>query len=610
MIIINPKTVHCSIRRQFIVELEWRPESSYAAGSEIELRVSKLRTLAQWRLTSAEIEGADISWRWPRFPQTFSFFSNKTLCMLKAALPCGAVRGKAHRIILGLIPGVYAGVNMELSIWVNKSGPKPQGVEASPDPVPDSGSECIVEAVAGPVERLSVYSHPSAGKNGQVRTAIVPEDRYGNPGSFCSDVEAKVVWNGGAQCLQLRGPCVINLPRPKEIERCRVLLPLRGLDASENIANAVYHDGLAEVTGNPVWPGAMEGLMPTFGEFHWHSEFSGDGDRPYEAALAAGRDLMNMNFISSSDHNPKPNAWQRTVELLDKYNRDDFFATFYGWEDGSQHGHQNYYFIRPDHPAVCGGSAGIAKGGPNANSSKIADFNDLLAIPHHTNAEAETRRPDDDFPVWFPYQWTKPVAPIRLVEIMQVRGNQEADEYADAWRGWHQHHGASFQDALAHGYKAGVTGGTDNHCGWPGRIWSREEGGQTEAKSVILTGVWVGRIERGAVFSGLYARHTWAVWDTRAIVWFAVNGALMGSELSLAQGAALTAHFKITAESPLRSIEIVSEGRVIWQGASDAPDVERDIPLGEAARSTHFYLRVLERGGGIVYASPVFIAVL
>jgi hypothetical protein len=33
------------------------------------------------------------------------------------------------------------------------------------------------------------------------------------------------------------------------------------------------------------------------------------------------------------------------------------------------------------------------------------------------------------------------------------------------------------------------------------------------------------------------------------------------------------------------------------------------VPLGEAARSTHFYLRALQRDGGIVYASPVFVDV-
>jgi len=39
-------------------------------------------------------------------------------------------------------------------------------------------------------------------------------------------------------------------------------------------------------------------------------------------------------------------------------------------------------------------------------------------------------------------------------------------------------------------------------------------------------------------------------------------------------------------------------------------DVEMDISLGVAEQPTHFYLRALQRNGGIIYASPVFVAVL
>jgi hypothetical protein len=589
--------LHCSIRRQFPVELEWRPSRRVAGGDTVELRVGRMRALAQWRLARIEFPGARVLWRWPRFPAVHSYFSNKERCWLKAALPEGAEAGAPLALRLLLIPGVFAGVDLELSMWLGEgAGP------AEPDP----GAECALVAAAGPVERLSVYGRPVADARGRVRTAIVPEDRYGNPAAFVREIAVKVEWEGVERALALRTRCLTELPSPKGVARCRVAVPLKALDASENIANAEYRDGCAVVTGNPVWGGGVAGLLPAFGEFHWHSEFSADGARSYEAALLSGRDDLNLDFISSGDHNPKAEAWQRTTQLLDRYNRDGEFATFYGWEDGSRLGHQNYYFLRPDHPAVCGGSAGALKGGPNQNNARIAEMEDLLAVPHHTNADAETRRPEDDTPVWLPYPWAAPVKPLRLVEIAQVRGNQEANDYADAWRGWHQRNDASFQDALAKGHRVGMTGGTDNHCGWPGRIWSHEEGGPTTEKSVILTGAWTERIERGSVFKALYARRTWAAWDTRGIVWFEVNGAPMGAETALPAGTPLTARVLISAESPLRTIEIVSEGAVVWQASAADRDVDLRIPLG-AARSTHFYLRVLERAGGILYASPVFV---
>jgi len=128
--------------------------------------------------------------------------------------------------------------------------------------------------------------------------------------------------------------------------------------------------------------------------------------------------------------------------------------------------------------------------------------------------------------------------------------------------------------------------------------------------SRILTGTWTDRIERQSVWRGLYDRHTWAVWDTRAIVYFAVNEAQAGDEIKLVKAAPLKAYIKISAEDALQSIEIVSEKRTVWIGSSDELDFEKVIELGAAEKNTHFYLRALQRNGGIIYASPVFVTVV
>jgi len=262
---------------------------------------------------------------------------------------------------------------------------------------------------------------------------------------------------------------------------------------------------------------------------------------------------------------------------------------------------------------VCGGSGGVTGGRPQALADRLQELAreaDFIAIPHHTNAVAETRKLEDDTPFWHPYPWSEPREHIRLVEIMQGRGNQERDVYDDAWRGWHQNNHASVQDALALGHRLGFTGGTDNHCGWPGRTYiEAEAGGIHPPASVILTGVWTRQVERQAVYDALKARHTWAVWDTRALVLFSVNGALAGDEITVAAGEPLCAHLRLSAEDALQSIELVSEGRTVWQDSTSRLDVGLDIPLGAARMATHFYLRALQRNGGIIYASPVFVTV-
>ena len=170
--------------------------------------------------------------------------------------------------------------------------------------------------------------------------------------------------------------------------------------------------------------------------------------------------------------------------------------------------------------------------------------------------------------------------------------------------------GASAQDALEHGYKLGFTAGTDNHTAYPGNIFNYEEdAGRTPVDSIALTGLWTGRIERGKVFDALYARHTWAVWDTRALVYFTVNGAQAGEEIEVKKGEPLTARIKMSAEDALQSIEIVSEKEPVWIASEDNLDLNTKVPLGHADHSTYFYLRALQRNGGIIYASPVFVTV-
>jgi hypothetical protein len=317
-----------------------------------------------------------------------------------------------------------------------------------------------------------------------------------------------------------------------------------------------------------------------------------------------------MDFAAPGDHNTKGKDWEITVKALDDINESDQFVTFYGWENGSKQGHQNYYFTDPGSPMICGGEAGIYNGFPSDLVEKLEKQQGFIAIPHHTNAIAETRKLEDDTPFWHPYFWDKPVDYIRLAEIMQVRGNQERNEYSDAWRGWHQNNNASIQDALSIGYKIGFTGGTDNHCGWPGRAYEMGEGGlHHNAKSVILTGVWTDKLERQSIYNSLFSRHTWAVWDSRAIVKFYVNDGLMGDEIQVQKGINLTAHIFLSADDSLQSLEIISEGKTVWISSFSDKDVKLTVPLGIAEKSTYFYLRGLQRDGGIFYASPVFLSI-
>ncbi len=604
--------VHCAHIKQQEFTLEWTAEDQLVPGSQFELRAGTMRSMSYWRYVQTEVTGADVIWRCPAYASATDLWRNRQNCILRARLQYTLQPGDRVVFRLRALPPIYAGLDGKYQIWVAHPPNSIGQDEAELSFKREAESTCVVPVVAGPVERLSVLSHPAGGPAETVRTLIVPEDRFGNPSQFTEPVEAVLTWCGMEQKLVLAGTSAVELSASAGIERAEVRIPMDTLAAGENVANGVRQGAHLCVMGNPVWPRTSGDRMPAFGEFHWHTNISGDGDRDLEESLRCARDELNMNFAAPGDHNSRGDGWTRTVSALDAVNVDDEFATFYGWEDGSRQGHQNYYFLDPEHPVICGGAAGITGGGPLANNDKLAGLKDVIAIPHHTNATSETRRIADDTPMWVQYPILDPIPPMRLFEIMQVRGLQERNDYSEAWRGWHQHNCASAQDFLAKGYRIGFVGGTDNHAGWPGRAWDYTEAGigaNNRQKSVILTGIWTERVTRNDVFAALQRRNTWAVWDTRAILRFTVNDVLMGDEQTLTRGAHLRARIRLSAEDALQTIEIIANGEVVWQQSHADPDVDLSVDLGSLEKSQYVYVRALQRNGGIVIGSPVFLDV-
>jgi hypothetical protein len=609
--IANQVQAHCTLFRQFDYRLIWRAENHYVPGTQIELRSRRLRSFISWRYARMSIEGADVTFRWKFRPLISDLFNNRAnRTIIRATLPYGVRRGQEVGIDLTVIPHVWAGIDEVLSVWItdvrnpfNPSAPAPEAWK-------EDGSDCEMTVVAGPVERFSVYSRPFPGPDGKVRTVLAPEDRFGNPARFAKAVPVALEWNGRRWQEELTESRIIHLDAPKGVGRLKAAVAMKSLALSENISNGRREGGELVVIGNPVWAEAAKGFLPAFGEFHWHTEISGDGQRNITQALRYARDGLNMDFAAPGDHFTAGQNWQTTVVALEEFNRPGEFVTFFGWENGGDRGHENYYFTTPDHPLICKGSAGVNGGRPELFVDILSKQKDFIAVPHHTNAVSESRKQEDDSPYWHPYPWGKVQDYIRLVEIFQCRGNQEADVRDDPWRGWHQNNHASVQDALRMGYKVGFTGGTDNHCGYPGRAYAECEcPGAHPINSVILTGVWTDRLERQNIFDSLAARRTWAVWDCRAIVHFTVNDVLGGGELSVRSGEPLTARIHLSADDALQLIEIVSDGQAVWSGSCDELDMDVQVSLGKAGKDTHYYLRALQRNGGIIYASPVFVSI-
>lgn len=608
----NDTIARCSMVKEFYYEIIWKAERNYPSGTLIELRSDRSRSFQEWKFIKINMDGADIIWRCKINPSVSEYRKNPDRVILRANIKYGIKMGSELKIKMWLVPSIYAGTSQLLSLWIKDV--KNNFLQEQPDREykPETDSTLELALMAASVDRISIYARPMSNKDGFVRVVIIPEDKFGNPSVFKNPVKMELEWEGTKKSIVIKRASAITIKEPAFIGRARLYIPLRSLALDENIQNGAWNDDFVMVTGNPVWNREQVDLLAVFGEFHWHTDISVDGQRSIGEALRSAKDYLNMDFTAPSDHNPKGRDWRDTVKALQDTNANDDFITLFGWESGGDRGHENYYFMNPWHPLICDGRAGVKGGNPNDLKDTLRQYNKFFAVPHHTNAMAETRKIEDDSPYWHPYPFEEPEKYQRLIEIFQTRGNQERNTYTDVWRGWHQNNGSSVQDALDMGYKLGFTGGTDNHNGWPGRAYTKHEGGGIHSpKSVILTGAWVKEKTRKGVFNALYNRNTWAVWDTRAILLFSINRSLMGEEITVKIGQELTAWIGLSAEAPIQSLEIISQVGTVYALSLENPDIDMEIPLGSIDKEmeTYFYVRILLRNGGLVYASPVFVKV-
>lgn len=599
-----------TLNSEFTWELTWTPEHDILPGTQIELRSLNLRSYFEWQYTRINIDKADITMRRP-FEVTsdyvFSLWGKWTIA--RATLQYGLKKDEELHITITARPPRFSNLDDVISVWG-------AGYAASQDNEPEfelyPKAMARLHVGAGPVERLGIYMHPMPYDDGKVRVVVAPEDRFSNAGSFSRAIPVQFKWNGKTWTENVKETLIFEVDKPSKTERLKASVKLEDLTESDNITNAVRAGNVLTVTGNPVWSESKTGEMAVFGEFHWHTEISGDGGNPLPEGLEIARDHLNLNFCMPSDHNPTGEQWNYTAAVLEEFNKDEF-VTLFGWENSTSEGHDNYYFADPGHPIRPAGEVEVKHQKPYEIRDKLEDLHQdlpgsFIAIPHHTNAVSETRRTDGT-PYWYSYRFGEPDNYHRLIEIFQTRGNMERNEYSDAWRGWYAN-GSSVQDALAAGFKAGFTGGSDCHTGRPVRCHAAKENfGRIPLHSHSLTGVWTNELNRQAVFDGLYNRHTWACWDTRAILYFTVNDALMGSEITVSKGKEMKAFLRVSAEDVFQSIEIISDNQTVWSRAVNETDAELNIDLGKANKSSWYYTRILLRNGGIVYGSPVFVEV-
>lgn len=371
------------------------------------------------------------------------------------------------------------------------------------------------------------------------------------------------------------------------------------------------------------WPAGLDGTPVWFGEFHWHTDFSSDGQRAMADALASARDELGLDFAGPGDHLWASGSYGRKgpreqAETCRRFDEPGRFCTLAGAELSRRYGHANLYAIDFDT------FAGIVDRFPQELKpewdrrpdqyglealTRLCIPGKSLVIPHHSNMDSFVRERvvhPDGRPYWCALHFPIPAdrAIVRLFEMVQGRGAFESEETDDAWRIYDGGLGGSARTALMRGYRMGFVGGTDNHCGWP----TRGHGGQY----IGVTAVQAPALDTASVFQALYARRCYATSGARIIADMTLNGHPMGSELVQEPGARRLFRISVRGTAPLTHVQLIHFGYVLKDFALKAGSLDLDAEWdddrpGRPLEDAWYYLRIRQEDGHCAWLSPVWV---
>ena len=481
----------------------------------------------------------------------------------------------------GVVSAPHAAITGDLQVRVRRAGS--EVFEKVGEPI-------SLRNAPGPLARLEGRISVSADAQGKRRVVVYATDANLNP---LPDYR-------GSVGLQAEGE-VEGLPAMVQIgEDGRGVI--EGLEiVGDGPVRITMHDAEHDVEAKSGPARSPGDCQHYFGGIHFHTRLSVDGDREPREAYAYARDHLNLDVIAMTDHAPIGAGWQECLAVNAEFYDPGRFVTIPAWESSNAYGHANLYLRSPN---VDGGTWNWK---PDLCPSEVTWDKDVVMVPHHPNAgqvatfeHGQHREVMGKSFYWSKYHWEFPNERARLVEIVQGRGNFEADGLDDYWGIRMGEQGASVQDAFAQGWRLGFVAGTDNHQGHPTH---------SPGAYVGLTCFRATELTREAVWQAMDERFTYATSGVPIVCDYAVNEVRSGAEGTLKVGEGVNFSAQLHGTAPIEVVEIISNGQCVWQSKPNSWDVELggvELPAPDGD-SAYYYLRLRQVDGHRAWLSPVWL---
>ncbi len=376
-------------------------------------------------------------------------------------------------------------------------------------------------------------------------------------------------------------------------------------------------------SSNTLMVGETAGTHIYWGDLHQHTTLGKDANRVPEWVFQRNRDIEGFDFAAISIHDlfeywglpPDPDELSYLKEVTEKYNDSGKFVTFHGYEwTNLPQGHRNIYFAGGEAPVLFPYDKVKS---PDALRTELAGQH-YIAIPHHT----AWRFMYSNSPYnWGPLDWEE----ARLAEIYSKHGSSDFFEGpfpihhdvtpffiylmgATSNRA-HKGDGSYVREALAKGYKLGITAGGDNHWARGGKSFGT---GITQDYPHGLQAVVATDLTRAGLYEAMWQRHTYGTTGARIIIDFKVNGSPMGSEISADNGGLPLIYYMVKGTAPVQSIEIwkysKSKGYEVFNFAGKGMlDAEGQFSDNEFDQDAFYFMKVVQEDGNLAWSSPVWL---
>ena len=299
----------------------FRLQRPLSAGTLVRIRAGGTMLLSSVRVTAVRAEGRDPlpfahryeraemerRWRW--------YITTMTMAVVRLPrdLPAGATlevaaeyqerRMRGERATGRPSPQQSRDRYSGLSWWLQALAIADVDAERG-EPV---AAPFEVRFVAGEPERLAAYLRHDG------RLLAQHFDRAGNPAAATGDVVAAAADGRRGAASVTEGAAATAVALPAQASEAAVPAAAEpgqgtatgagsGVPRERRAGRIEVRDGAGRTAVSNAPPLALDGTPIFFGEFHWHTDFSGDGQRPTADALRSARDELALDFAGPADH--------------------------------------------------------------------------------------------------------------------------------------------------------------------------------------------------------------------------------------------------------------------------------------------------------------------